>query len=77
VGIASCQLRGFVTVDYVVRHRSHPRGQRGGGSNGRERMQSHRMAELESELTTGLYRPLTEAESCIHHQRQHCSGQGS
>ena len=77
VGIASCQLGGFVTIDHVVRDRSYPRGQLGRGSNGRERMQSHRIAELESELATGLYRPLAEAEPRIHQQGQHRSGQGS
>ena len=77
VGIASCQLRGFGTVDHVIGHGSDLGGQLGGGSNGRERMQSHRMADVESELTTGLYRPLAEAEPRIHQQGQHCRGQGS
>ena len=77
VGIASGQLRGFITIDHVVGHRSYPRGQLGSRSNGREGMQSHRIAEVESELATGLYRPLAEAEPRIHQQGQHCRGQGS
>jgi len=77
VGIASCQICGFVTIHHVVRHRGHPGGQIGGGSNGRERMQSHRIAELESGLATGMYRSLAEAETRIHQQGQHRSRQGS